>query len=147
MLTSQNSIKIYLYKNESRLCIIMYVCLSPSDDSLMFQFGNQLDIKNADLMPVYGTFKLYSSSQKTCKSFTILFTWPVKWHEKSADVTFGSILYKNNFIISVMPVEALLLWQQYPWPFGQIGCSLTTAVSEIVTHVTILQIVVFTVER
>ena len=46
-----------------------------------------------------------------------------------------------------MPVEILLMWQQYPWPFGQFGCHLTTAVMELVTHVTILKIVVFTIER
>ena len=46
-----------------------------------------------------------------------------------------------------MPVEVLLMWQQYPWPFGQMGCRITTAVSELVTHVTIIKIVIFTVER
>ena len=52
-----------------------------------------------------------------------------------------------HYILSVMPIELILMWQKYPWPFGQFGCRFATAISELVTHVTIIKIIIFTVER
>jgi len=50
-------------------------------------------------------------------------------------------------IICVMPMEILLIWRAYPWPFGDPGCKLVTVASELVTHVSIFTMIVFTFER
>ena len=46
-----------------------------------------------------------------------------------------------------MPMEILLIWRTYPWPFGAVGCKLVTVASELVTHVSIFTMIVFTFER
>ena len=46
-----------------------------------------------------------------------------------------------------MPMEILLIWRAYPWPFGAVGCKLVTVASELVTHVSIFTMIVFTFER
>ena len=58
-------------------------------------------------------------------------------------------LHQNliKFVFAVMPVEAMLLWRAYPWPFGDLGCKLVTVASELVTHVSIFTMIVFTFER
>ena len=48
---------------------------------------------------------------------------------------------------AVMPMEIFLIWNQYPWPFGQLGCSFVTVTSELVTHVSIITMIAFTIER
>ena len=49
--------------------------------------------------------------------------------------------------ISVIPMEILLIWRAYPWPFGDFGCKMLTVASELVTHVSIFTMIVFTFER
>lgn len=44
-------------------------------------------------------------------------------------------------------MEIFLLWNQYPWPFGNFGCALFTLISELVTHVSIITMIAFTIER
>ena len=51
------------------------------------------------------------------------------------------------FLLSVMPIEIFLIWHQYPWPFGNIGCGFITLASELVTHVSIITMIAFTIER
>lgn len=50
-------------------------------------------------------------------------------------------------IIYVIPMEILLIWRAYPWPFGDFGCKMLTVASELVTHVSIFTMIVFTFER
>ena len=55
-------------------------------------------------------------------------------------------LYK--FIsISVIPMEITLFWSNYPIPFGEVGCDMAIVTSELVTYVSILTMVAFTLER
>jgi hypothetical protein len=46
-----------------------------------------------------------------------------------------------------MPMEIFLIWNQYPWPFGELGCGFVTVTSELVTHVSIITMIAFTIER
>ena len=46
-----------------------------------------------------------------------------------------------------MPGELYLMWQQYPWPFGELACDLKIIVTEGVIYASILTIVAFTIER
>ena len=41
----------------------------------------------------------------------------------------------------------MLVWNQYPWKFGNIGCKFGRFVSELVTYVSIFTMITFTVER
>ena len=60
---------------------------------------------------------------------------------------------QNNFQniilwhISVVPIEILLFWHHYPWPFGALGCALVGILSELVTYVSIITMISFTIER
>ena len=56
-------------------------------------------------------------------------------------------IIKFSFHISVMPIEIFLIWHQYPWPFGNIGCGFITLASELVTNVSIITMIAFTIER
>ena len=47
----------------------------------------------------------------------------------------------------VIPMEITLFWQNYPIPFGQLGCDVAIVVSELVTYVSILTMIAFTIER
>jgi len=46
-----------------------------------------------------------------------------------------------------MPVELFLMWHQYPWVFGELGCDLRGILTECTTYASILTIVAFTTER
>ena len=46
-----------------------------------------------------------------------------------------------------MPGELYLMWQQYPWPFGELACDIKITVTEGVIYASILTIVAFTIER
>ena len=69
--------------------------------------------------------------------------------------SFFSDAYRNMFdcnialffLLLVMPIEIFLIWHQYPWPFGNIGCGFITLASELVTHVSIITMIAFTIER
>ncbi|CAL8081332.1 unnamed protein product [Orchesella dallaii] len=50
-------------------------------------------------------------------------------------------------LIVAMPMELFVLWQQYPWIFGEIGCALRGVITECTTYASILTIVAFTTER
>ena len=51
------------------------------------------------------------------------------------------------FSISVIPMEITLFWSNYPIPLGEWGCDMTIVTSELVTYVSILTMVAFTLER
>ena len=50
-------------------------------------------------------------------------------------------------LLSGMPSELYLMWQQYPWPFGDLMCDLKIVLAEAVTYASILTIVAFSFER
>ena len=53
----------------------------------------------------------------------------------------------NDFFNSVIPMEILLFWRNYPIPFGEVGCDLAIVISEMVNYVSILTMIAFTIER
>lgn len=44
-------------------------------------------------------------------------------------------------------MEIFLSWNMYPWPFGEFGCYTLGFVSELVSHVSVLTMIGFTIER
>ena len=44
-------------------------------------------------------------------------------------------------------MEIVLFWKNYPIPLGKLGCDIATVVSELMTYVSILTLIVFTIER
>ena len=44
-------------------------------------------------------------------------------------------------------MEVTLFWRNYPIPFGDVGCNLAIVISELVTYVSILTMIGFTIER
>ena len=46
-----------------------------------------------------------------------------------------------------MPSELYLMWQQYPWIFGDLACDAKIVVTETIIYASILTIVAFTIER
>ena len=52
-----------------------------------------------------------------------------------------------KFILTALPSELYLMWQQYPWPFGELACDARIVVTEAITYSSILTIVAFTCER
>ena len=57
------------------------------------------------------------------------------------------LLIDHHFFISVIPMEILLFWRNYPIPFGEVGCDLAIVISEMVNYVSILTMIAFTIER
>ena len=50
-------------------------------------------------------------------------------------------------IILVIPLELTMIWKSYPWPFGDFGCDLATVISELASHVLIVTMIAFSIER
>ena len=48
---------------------------------------------------------------------------------------------------SVLPMEILLMWHKFPWPFGKVGCGIAVTFSELVTYVSVGTMFAFTIER
>ena len=46
-----------------------------------------------------------------------------------------------------MPSEVYLMWQQYPWPWGDLACDAKIVITETIIYASILTIVAFTCER
>ena len=46
-----------------------------------------------------------------------------------------------------MPSELYLMWNQYPWPFGEYACDAKIVFSETVINASILIVVALTCER
>ena len=46
-----------------------------------------------------------------------------------------------------MPSEVYLMWQQYPWTFGDLACDAKIVVTEAIIYASILTIVAFSCER
>ena len=46
-----------------------------------------------------------------------------------------------------MPSEVYLMWQQYPWPWGDIACDAKIVITETIIYASILTIVAFSCER
>ena len=44
-------------------------------------------------------------------------------------------------------MEIVLFWRNYPIPLGKLGCDLAIVISELVTYVSILTMIAFTIER
>ena len=44
-------------------------------------------------------------------------------------------------------MEVTLFWRNYPIPLGDVGCNLAIVISELVTYVSILTMIGFTIER
>lgn len=44
-------------------------------------------------------------------------------------------------------MEVILFWRNYPIPLGAMGCDLAIVISELVTYVSILTMIGFTIER
>ena len=47
----------------------------------------------------------------------------------------------------VIPLELTMTWKSYPWPLGDIGCDLATVISELASHVLIVTMISFSIER
>ena len=47
----------------------------------------------------------------------------------------------------VVPLEMNWLFKSYPWLFGEIGCATATTVCELLTHVLIVTMIAFSLER
>ena len=71
-----------------------------------------------------------------------LATWPVLSNWLNSWPT-----YLLTFLLPGMPIELYLLWQQYPWTFGDIACDAKIVVTEAIIYVSILNIVAFSCER
>ena len=52
-----------------------------------------------------------------------------------------------KLIILVIPLELTMIWKSYPWPFGDFGCDLATVISELASHVLIVTMIAFSIER
>jgi len=50
-------------------------------------------------------------------------------------------------LIITMPGELYLMWQQYPWTFGEVACDAKIVITEAIIYASILTIVAFTGER
>lgn len=50
-------------------------------------------------------------------------------------------------LIIAMPGELYLMWQQYPWTFGEVACDAKIVITEAIIYASILTIVAFTGER
>ena len=48
---------------------------------------------------------------------------------------------------TVLPMEILLMWHKFPWPFGKVGCGIAVTFSELVTYVSVGTMFAFTIER
>ena len=46
-----------------------------------------------------------------------------------------------------MPCELYLMWQQYPWTFGDLACDVKIVVTEAIIYASILTVVAFSCER
>lgn len=53
----------------------------------------------------------------------------------------------QNVYIAVVPIEVKMLFKSYPWPFGEIGCYAATTICELLTHVLIVTMIAFSLER
>ena len=51
------------------------------------------------------------------------------------------------YIIPVMPSELYLMWQQYPWTFGDFACDAKIVVTEAIIYASIFTVVAFSCER
>ena len=49
--------------------------------------------------------------------------------------------------ISVVPLEAVMIYKMYSWPLGDFGCGIATLLSELVTYVSIVTMIMFSIER
>ena len=49
--------------------------------------------------------------------------------------------------ISVVPLEAVMIYKMYSWPLGDFGCRIATFLSELVTYVSIVTMIMFSIER
>ena len=49
--------------------------------------------------------------------------------------------------ISVVPLEAVMIFKMYSWPLGDFGCGIATLLSELVTYVSIVTMIMFSIER
>ena len=49
--------------------------------------------------------------------------------------------------ISVVPLEAVMIYKMYSWPLGDFGCGIATLLSELVTYVSIVTMIMFSAER
>lgn len=50
-------------------------------------------------------------------------------------------------LLLVIPMEITLFWSNYPIPLGEWGCDMAIVTSELVTYVSILTMIAFTLER
>lgn len=51
------------------------------------------------------------------------------------------------YLLFGLPNEVILLWHQYPYPFGDIYCSVSRLIKDACTFVSVLTIVAFSMER
>ena len=47
----------------------------------------------------------------------------------------------------VAPVEMRMFYKAYPWQLGEQGCEFVTIICELVTHVLIVTMIAFSLER
>ena len=47
----------------------------------------------------------------------------------------------------VVPLEVKMIYKNYPWTFGEVGCDISTTICELVTHVPIVTMIAFSLER
>ena len=50
-------------------------------------------------------------------------------------------------LLAVLSIEILVMWQSYPWYFGEIGCKIAVVFSELVSYVSVGTVFAFTIER
>ncbi len=51
----------------------------------------------------------------------------------------------NYFLVA--PLEVAMIHEAYPWKFGELGCDFATITCELLTHVLIVTMIAFSMER
>ena len=51
------------------------------------------------------------------------------------------------FLFIVVPLEISTVFKAYPWRLGEFGCDMATMACELTTHVLILTMIAFSIER
>ena len=59
--------------------------------------------------------------------------------------------YRDHIVINLLslvtPIEMRMFYKSYPWQLGELGCKFASIICELVTHVLIITMIAFSLER